>query len=205
MVPNAVDPQAWNRYSYVLNRPLVLLDPTGHRADEGCGNGKLCDLAKTSDSDSTEGHGRTGRGRQEQSDCLPGRLVDCFYDQGVMPEGDYNITSEEYRDLLEAIKNDVNSQYPRVVFQRRGWYDTPFYNLGGEVQGSICVDGANCHDRTEYNYVAQGMWSAAIGETEAEMKKVITDWKNQYGHSPSEGTILMAEQGYDFYLGTWSP
>jgi len=42
LIPNPADPQAWNRYSYVQNRPMVLTDPTGHRA--ACGAlGEDCD------------------------------------------------------------------------------------------------------------------------------------------------------------------
>jgi len=37
IVPNPVNPQALNRYSYVLNNPLRYTDPTGHREDEGTG------------------------------------------------------------------------------------------------------------------------------------------------------------------------
>ena len=31
IVPNASDPQALNRYTYVLGNPLKFIDPTGHR------------------------------------------------------------------------------------------------------------------------------------------------------------------------------
>jgi RHS repeat-associated protein len=30
LIPEASNPQAWNRYSYVVNRPINLNDPTGH-------------------------------------------------------------------------------------------------------------------------------------------------------------------------------
>ena len=30
VVPDPADPQSLNRYSYVLNRPTVLVDPAGH-------------------------------------------------------------------------------------------------------------------------------------------------------------------------------
>ena len=36
VVPGAGNPQAFNRYSYVLNRPLNAIDPGGHRPVEDC-------------------------------------------------------------------------------------------------------------------------------------------------------------------------
>jgi RHS repeat-associated protein len=36
IVPDGKNPQAFNRYSYVNNRPLNFADPTGHMADNGC-------------------------------------------------------------------------------------------------------------------------------------------------------------------------
>jgi RHS repeat-associated protein len=35
IVPGYANPQALNRYSYVLNNPLLYTDPTGHRPDDG--------------------------------------------------------------------------------------------------------------------------------------------------------------------------
>jgi len=36
IVPDPVNPQSYNRYSYVHNNPLNLKDPTGHRETDGC-------------------------------------------------------------------------------------------------------------------------------------------------------------------------
>jgi hypothetical protein len=32
IIPNPANPQSWNRYSYVANRPTVFVDPTGHES-----------------------------------------------------------------------------------------------------------------------------------------------------------------------------
>lgn len=39
IIPNPANPQNWNRYSYVTNRPVNFNDPSGHNAE--CGLGEL--------------------------------------------------------------------------------------------------------------------------------------------------------------------
>ena len=36
IVPDLSNPQGWNRFSYVTNRPVNFNDPTGHSMDDGC-------------------------------------------------------------------------------------------------------------------------------------------------------------------------
>jgi len=43
LIPDYTNPQAWNRYSYVLNNPIRYDDPTGHCADPI--SGTLCFIA----------------------------------------------------------------------------------------------------------------------------------------------------------------
>ena len=37
LIPDLSNPQSWNRFSYVTNRPVNFSDPTGHMMDEGDG------------------------------------------------------------------------------------------------------------------------------------------------------------------------
>jgi len=41
IVPGAANPQAWNRFSYVVNNPLKYTDPTGHSCIEEDGDGNI--------------------------------------------------------------------------------------------------------------------------------------------------------------------
>jgi RHS repeat-associated protein len=52
IVPNPQNPQSFNRYSYVNNRPLVAIDPTGHAPSDGC-DYEGCSLLPGLDPDST--------------------------------------------------------------------------------------------------------------------------------------------------------
>jgi hypothetical protein len=44
IVPNPQNPQSFNRYSYVLNRPTVFTDPTGHKACSFTNSGECIDI-----------------------------------------------------------------------------------------------------------------------------------------------------------------
>jgi hypothetical protein len=45
LIPDPANPQAWNRYSYVVNNPINLNDPSGHSADCGLGDA-YCEAGK---------------------------------------------------------------------------------------------------------------------------------------------------------------
>ncbi len=53
IVPNAADPQSWNRYSYVQNNPLRYKDPTGHYQ---CEDADECDISDWIGNPSNTGH-----------------------------------------------------------------------------------------------------------------------------------------------------
>jgi hypothetical protein len=89
----------------------------------------------------------------------------------------------------------------------RGTYDTPFYNGGGRgnpegnwpARQRVYIEGIGCYGRSEINYLAQGMWSAAAGESLTMAKSIVYAWKVQYGETPSAGTVLWLEYGYNYY------
>jgi len=39
IIPDLTNSQAWNRYSYVLNSPILYVDPSGHYMEQACGFG----------------------------------------------------------------------------------------------------------------------------------------------------------------------
>ena len=59
VIPDLSNPQSWNRYSYVANRPVNFSDPTGHMMDDGNDGGCVsildCKTKKTPTPTSTRG------------------------------------------------------------------------------------------------------------------------------------------------------
>ena len=65
IIPNAADPQSWNRYTYVANNPMRFVDPTGHRVacgvmGEACEHGSLASITKGHDRSREEDGGPMG-------------------------------------------------------------------------------------------------------------------------------------------------
>ena len=87
-------------------------------------------------------------------------------------------------------------------------YDTPFWDAGGDAPGDVCLSG-ECYGRAEVNYLAQGMWSAANGESLWYGEEIIVGlwkrWNNILNPetypsaTPSEGTLYWFEIGYQTY------
>ena len=190
------------------------LSGNGNGGFTGSGSGDLNDGGEETD---TDGDGipnipdpsfpATLLGREPQDDCLPGNLVECFYNRGIMPEGDYTISIWEYLSLLRAISYDVDNQGSIINYRLREAYDTPFYNGGGSggstvaLKGTICISGLICSGRSEMNYIGQGIWSASAMESQITSQVVTNGWKViRYGRLASIDTNIHNNIGYYSYM-----
>ena len=139
---------------------------------------------------------RTG----ENTACNESNLVWCFYNRGLLSTGTYQITSEQMRELMEAVYLDVHKRTPALMVTRYR-YDTVFWDEYGKANSTICVDNAeNCYQGIEVNYFAQGMISAKFGGYDNGIK-LVEAWKSiRYDVEPSDGTIFWFTEGYEYYL-----
>lgn len=149
-------------------------------------------------------------------------LPDCFGDQVGLKDFSGNgpnkpITFDEFQAFEDKVAEDLsthNVDWPGF-FGGRQAYDTPFYNGGqserrtsdaGSVEGiypadqQVCIEVYGCYGRSEINYLAQGMWGAAVGEPKFVSEGITKTWKKvEYGEPPSQGTLFWLNQGYEYY------
>jgi hypothetical protein len=127
---------------------------------------------------------------------------------------DNPIPSGEFEELLDAVAEDLYSHdlTSPGYLAGRGEYDTPFYNGGGSrrrtdnpegfwpANQQVCIEDVRCSGRSEINYFAQGMWSAAAGESLFTAEVIAYGWKlGEYAESPSEDSLFWLEYGYTYY------
>ena len=84
IVPSYANPQGLNRFSYVTNKPLRFIDPTGHREVEGCGeDGKgachASDLEKASNAQKV----KKLKHKADERRCRDGNSAYCSGIQGA--------------------------------------------------------------------------------------------------------------------------
>ncbi|MCP4423579.1 MAG: hypothetical protein GY803_03710 [Chloroflexi bacterium] len=149
-------------------------------------------------------------------------LYECFYYEHAGEHAVYLKNFEGYAEsnpipygefsrLLAGVAwdlytHDVDS--PGFEGERAG-YDTPFYNGGGKGTAQnppwpsdqeVCIQTVGCYGRYEINYFAQGMWSAAAGESLTTAKAIAGGWKFiSYFDFASEGVYFWDEYGYTYY------
>jgi RHS repeat-associated protein len=150
-------------------------------------------------------------------------LPECFGDIVYLQDfseydEDNPIPIDEFEQFADKVAEDLhthNIDWPGYNSGRQ-IYDTPFYN-GGESERrtgnpnsesgiypsdqQVCIETIGCYGRSDINYIAQGMWGAAVGEPKFISIGIVKAWKyEEYGESPSEATLFWLNYGYDYYL-----
>jgi len=228
IVSDPANPQSFNRYSYSLNNPVKYTDPSGHCVFAPPFDTAVCiallALVLTGDSAQPSlpppNYPLNAPGQGECRSALP----DCFGDIVYLKDFSGNdkdspIGIEEFEEFADKVAEDLNAHdlsWPGVA-GGRGTYDTPFYN-GGESERrtsdpnaangqwpagqQVCIESIGCSGRSEINYIAQGMWGAAVGEPKPVSEAIVRLWKGwEYLEAPSEDTLFWLQYGYDYYQG----
>jgi hypothetical protein len=221
VIPSYTNPQDLNRYSYVNNNPLRYTDPTGHMRVEEPGSKKGCSDPKYCKGIDSNGKVKPkinkGKGANNAANpCTdPGKCGGTVYSHGlddplkILDEENYmfggygrlkswdgikQIDPKDWNSLLARIGNDISASKIKT-----GWYDTPFYNYGGLLKGTACING-KCYDRAELNYIGEGEALAARGKSKEKTLEFVNNWKEiVYGHPASYGVNDMTGVGWDYY------
>jgi hypothetical protein len=138
------------------------------------------------------------------------------------------ISRAEFNELLEVVALEMYTHdtpsfkwydpITALANRRAGrdTYDTPFYNGGGrdglnsrEIHPGaypndqqVCLD-QGCFGRSDINYFAQGMWTAAAGDSLTDALAAVRMWnRSSYSITDSElqDRLFWTEFGYNWYL-----
>ncbi len=105
--------------------------------------------------------------------------------------GSMVIDPGEFDDMLGVVGDDVQDF-------SIGWYDTPFWNRYGMLEGTGNIYG-NDYNRSDINYVGEGEAWAALGKSKSETQNIVAFWKEiVYWHRPSDATFKFTDVGYDY-------
>jgi RHS repeat-associated protein len=264
-IPGVFNPQALNRYAYVVGNPLRYVDPAGYRfVDASTGfyfdphpepplggnvdGGSGINSGGTSGSVSREvslpsfstgigklppNRGSTRSGSEGpyqnmnppvQPDpdymdpqfptnpfnyCPPEyTYTQCFYAGNLLTEldGEIDVIYVDWGQFVEmeiAIYFDLVNRSPVGGYDLlRGGYDTPFWDNGPYLDAQVCFEDGSCYERHEVNYIAQGMWSAAAGQSIEEGHAIVWLWKAIGIGRDTLGNVLRGEEGAEYALPT---
>jgi RHS repeat-associated protein len=220
IVPRGI--QGYDRYAYTNNNPLRYTDPSGHfpipLVIVLIGMAVIL-TADTPASLPPTNFPINANGGINCNSSLP----DCFGDVVTLKDfSEYDENNpmpiEEFEKFADKVAEDLSTHelgWPGLS-AGRGKYDTPFYN-GGESERrtrdpnaeegdypanqQVCIETLGCYARSEINYIAQGMWGAAVGEPKPVSRLITEAWKafKYRENKPSEGTYFWLEYGYDYY------
>jgi hypothetical protein len=210
----------------VLNNPLRYSDPTGHWADEGCGSGDMnCNNLPTSNTPATNtDKDKKDNGSEpiDKSEIYPlgycwgySSLVACAHDGTPLYMGDEpeQIDQAYYEEMISYLIQVAHGRSKLDLMVNAWRFDTPFYDHSffgnGKLSGTGCIYG-QCYARHEINYEAQGILWARVGVSKPAGHAIVQLWKLlPMGHapfqSPSGGTLVMFDRGYDAYMANYPP
>ena len=179
----------------MLNSPVMYIDPSGHIPIPEEDQDVLDYLEELSEARENEGS-FSEEISPRQKECSQTNLVAC-YEEDTGPywkDGDL-VELGAFNKLLIAIYNDYSNNLFYTGLQRYS-ADTPFWNGNGawvdsnnnniledgeiDPDGSaiVCFEWGVCYEQIDVNYVAQGMWSAAKGQSLERAKEVSENWKH---------------------------
>jgi hypothetical protein len=221
-VPGYSNPQSLNRYSYVLNNPIKLTDPSGHKCvgeAEECMNEKGKPINGAGRLPSKKNKDKDpGDSNQQTLDWLETQQFANWFTGGWdltvldLWEGAQNIDSVEWQLLLAKLGANVHDTSKIELLLKAVNYDTPLFDKGrffglSRLKGVGCIEGA-CYDRSELNYIGEGELWAAIGVPKPLGHLLVWDWKQTKSFPPfdlgnpvpvTNKTFEMFDVGYDSY------
>jgi RHS repeat-associated protein len=137
ILPEPENPQALNRYSYVLNNPLRYTDPTGHSADPGGGNRRdpedPPDPLASTETDVPDHPMRSGNGTGLQSSQMVAPSIADFFDPGAAINSPSQAPGIQSSDTYITTQGDIPAIEPLIVTP-----DDPMYWFYFPVD--ICAD-----------------------------------------------------------------
>jgi RHS repeat-associated protein len=125
IVPNPLDPQSLNRFTYVLNNPLKYTDPTGHMMDDGLDGG--CEICGPSTPPSSGGNTPSETNTQPPADTPSDQTTNEGACQGPRrkcdPDYDPEVDEESPGISPAAIYINDYDLDGRRIFRAFAWFD----------------------------------------------------------------------------------
>lgn len=116
LVPGAGNPQALNRYAYVINNPMLLVDPSGHMPIQGCGD-------------------------EGKSACYASAL-DRAINAQILAVLEYDPTGRKQqrnREIAETILYGGTELVASLLFEPADWAFTGYHCLNGDCSPLILI------------------------------------------------------------------